>query len=171
MLKKKFILLFILNIVIIIIILLLFLSVYTLELRSYSDNKLIYKKRVQIKDKFTLKYSHSVALTPVWEIFTINDSFQVVLIETNFLDHGAGLPYTAYNSEVFLNEDGKFKIKNMYRVMPSPIYYMVEKNRENYIYFKYIEINLSSLCGDELLTIGVYKTNLFNHFLGGNLYE
>ena len=109
---------------------------------------------MQIEDKFTLKYSHSVALTPVWEIFTIDNSFQIVLIETDFLDHGAGLPYTVFDQEVFLNEDGRFKIKNMHRIMQSPIYYMVEKNRENYFYFKNIEINLSSLLGDKLLMIG-----------------
>ena len=70
--------------------------------------------------------------------------------------------------EVFLNEEGKFKIKNMHRIMPSPIYYMVGEIREIYFYFKDKEINLSSLLGDKLITIRIYKTNLFNHFSGEN---
>ncbi len=165
MLKKKYIILLII-IIIIIIIILFFLSVYTLELRSFSDNELIFKRIVQPGDKFTLKYTHSVSLTPVWEIFIIDDNYHIVLIETDFLDHGAGLPYTAFNQEVFLHEDNKFKIINMHRVMPSPIYYMVGEIREIYFYFKDKEINLSSLLGDKLITICIYKTNLFNHFSG-----
>lgn len=167
MLKKKYTILLII-IIIIVIIILFFLSVYTLELRSFSDNELIFKQIVLPGDKFTLKYTHSVSLTPVWEIFIIDDNYHIVLIETDFLDHGAGLPYTAFNQEVFLHEDDKFKIINMHRVMPSPIYYMVGEIREIYFYFKDKEINLSSLLGDKLITIRIYKTNLFNHFSGRN---
>jgi len=168
MLKNKHVTPFGLLIAIIIIIILFFIPVYTLELRSFSDNELIFKRIVQSGDKFTLKYTHSVSLTPVWEIFIIDDNYHIILIETDFLDHGAGLPYTAFNEQVFLNEDGKFKIKNMHRIIPTPIYYRIGAVRENIFYFKDKEINLSSLLGDKLLTVRVCKTNLFNHFLGEN---
>jgi len=169
MLKKKYIALFGLSIVIIIIIVLFIISVYSLELRSYSDGELIFKQKIQPGDKFTLKYTHSVALTPVWEIFIINKDYQIVLIETDFLDHGAGLPYTTFENEIFVEEEGKFKIKNMDRIMPTPIYYRVGAVRENIFYFKDKEIDLSSSVGDKLLTIEIGKTNLLNYLLGGNL--
>jgi len=102
MLKKKYTILLII-IIIIIIVIFFSLSVYTLELRSFSDDELIFKRKVQIGDKFTLKYTHSVSLTPVWEIFIIDDNYQIVLIETDFLDHGAGLPYAAFGQEKFIN--------------------------------------------------------------------
>ena len=168
MLKKKYIALFGLSIVIIIIIVLFIISVYSLELRSYSDGELIFKQKIQPGDKFTLKYTHSVALTPVWEIFIINKDYQIVLIETDFLDHGAGLPYTTFENEIFVEEEGKFKIKNMDRIMPIPIYYRVGAVRENIFYFKDKEIDLSSSVGDKLLTIEIGKTNLLNYLLGGN---
>jgi len=168
MLKKKYIALFGLSIVIIIIIVLFIISVYSLELRSYSDGELIFKQKIQPGDKFTLKYTHSVALTPVWEIFIINKDYQIVLIETDFLDHGAGLPYTTFENEIFVEEEGKFKIKNMDRIMPTPIYYRVGAVRENIFYFKDKEIDLSSSVGDKLLTIEIGKTNLLNYLLGGN---
>ena len=101
MLKKKYIL-FLITITIIVIIILFSLSVYTLELRSFSDDELIFMRKVQIGDKFTLKYTHSVSLTPVWEIFIIDYNYQIVLMETDFLDHGAGLPYAAFGQEKFL---------------------------------------------------------------------
>jgi len=168
MLKKKYIILLII-IIIIIIVIFFSLSVYTLELRSFSDGELIFKRKVQIGDKFTLKYTHSVSLTPVWEIFIIDDNYQIVLIETDFLDHGAGLPYAAFGQEKFINEKGKFKIINMNRIINTPFYYRIGAVRENIIYFKDKEINLSSLVGGRLLTLDIYKKNLFNYFLGGIL--
>lgn len=166
--KKKYNISLLIIIIIIIVIILFLLPLYTLELRSFSDGELIFKQRVQSGNEFTFKYTHSVSLTPVWEIFIIDENYHIILIETDFLDQGAGLPYTAFNQEVFLNEEGKFKIKNMHRIMPSPIYHRVGEIRENYFYFKDKEINLSSLLGDELLTVGIYKKNLYNYFLGGN---
>jgi len=164
MLKNKYVALFGLFIVIIIIIILFFIPAYTLEFRSFSNGELYFIQRVKPDDKFTLKYKHSVELSPVWEIFIIDKDYQIVLIETDFLDHGAGLPYTAFENEIFVDEDGKFKIKNMHRIMPSPIYYMVGTIYENTLYFKNKEINFSLLVGDKILTIEIYRNNFFNYF-------
>ena len=169
MLKKKYIALFGLSIVIIIIIVLFIISLYSLELRSFSDGEIIFKQKVQPGDKFTLKYTHSVALTPVWEIFIIDKDYQIILIETDFLDHGAGLPYTTFENEIFVEEEGRFKIKNMLRIIPTPIYYRIGALRENIFYFKGEEINLSSLVGDRLLTLKIERNNIFNYLIGGNL--
>jgi len=169
MLKKKYVAIFGLFIVIIIIMLLFLIPVYTLELRPFPDGELIFKQKVKPGDKIILKYTHSVALTPVWEIFVINKDYQIVLIETDFLDHGAGLPYTAFDKEIFVEEEGRFKIKNMHRILPTPIYYRIGAVSENIFYFKDKEIDLSSLVGDKLLTIETVKTILLNCLLGGNL--
>lgn len=169
MLKNKYVALFGLFIVIIIIMILFLIPVYTLELRTFSDGEIVFSQKVQSGDKFILKYTHSVALTPVWEIFIIDKDYQIVLIETDFLDHGAGLPYTTFENERFVEEEGRFKIKNMHRIIPTPIYYRIGAIRENIFYFKDKEINLSSLVGDKLLTIETDKTNLLNYLLEGNL--
>jgi len=169
MLKKKYVALFGLLVTIIFIIILFFIPVYTLELRPFPDGEIIFKQKVQPGDEFILKYTHSVALTPVWEIFVINKDYQIVLIETDFLDHGAGLPYATFDKEIFVEEEGRFKIKNMHRILPTPIYYRIGAVSENIFYFKDKEIDLSSLVGDKLLTIETVKTILLNCLLGGNL--
>jgi hypothetical protein len=163
MLKKKYIALFSLFVVIIIIMVLFFILVYTLELRLFSDGEIIFRQKVQSGDEFVLKYTHSVALTPVWEIFIIDKDYQIVLIETDFLDHGAGLPYASFGEEIFVEEDNKFKIKNMHRIISTPFFYRVGAIRENIFYFKDKEINLSSLVGDKLLTLEINRSNLFNY--------
>ncbi len=169
MLKKKHILLFGFSVVIIIIIILFSFPINILELKSLNNGELYFIQRVRPGDNFILKYTHSVALTPVWEIFNINEDYQIVLIETDFLDHGAGLPYASFKNEIFVEEEGRFKIKNMHRIIPIPFYYRIGETRENIFYFKDEEVNLSSLAGDELLTIEIDKTNLFKYLLGGNL--
>jgi len=169
MLKNRYIALFGLFIVVIIIIILFFIPVYTLELRPFSVGELIFRQRIKPGDEFTLKYTHSVALTPVWEIFIIDKDYQIVLIETDFLDHGAGLPYATFDKEIFVEEEGRFKIKNMHRIIPTPIYYRIGAVRENIFYFKGVEINLSSLVGDSLLTLEIDRINLFNYLIGGSL--
>jgi len=169
MLKTKYIALVVFFIAIIIIIILFFIPVYTLELRPFSDDELIFKQKVQPGDEFILKYTHSVALTPVWEIFIINEDYQIVLIETDFLDHGSGLPYTTFENEIFVEEEGRFKIKNMHRIIPTPFYYRIGAIRENIFYFKDEEINLSSLVGDGLLTLEIDRNNLFSYLTGGSL--
>ena len=171
--QKKKIIFFITSglvlIVIVIIVILFFISVYTLELKTFEENKLIFKQKVQPGDKFVLKYTHSVSLTPVWEIFIINKDYQIVLIETDFLDHGAGLPYTTFENEIFVEEEGRFKIKNMHRIISTPIYYRIGVARENIFYFKDKEIDLSSSVGDRLLTLEIDRNNLFNYLIGGSL--
>jgi len=169
MLKNKYVTPLLLLIAIIIIIILFFIPVYTLVLRPFSDGEIIFKQKVQPGDKFTLKYTHSVALTPVWEIFIIDKDYQIILIETDFLDHGAGLPYTTFENEIFVKEEGRFKIKNMHRMILTPIYYRIGAVSENIFYFKGEEINLSSLVGDRLLTLEIDRNNLFNYLIGGNL--
>ncbi len=169
MLKTKYIALVGFLIAIIVIIILFFIPVYTLELRPFSDDELIFKQKVQPGDEFILKYTHSVALTPVWEIFIINEDYQIALIETDFLDHGAGLPYTTFENEIFVEEEGRFKIKNMHRIIPTPFYYRIGAIRENIFYFKDEEINLSSLVGDGLLTLEIDRNNLFSYLTGVSL--
>ena len=143
--------------------------VYTLELKTFDESKLIFKQIIFPGDEFTLKYTHSVAHTPVWEMFIINDQYQIILTETDFLDHGAGLPYTCFDEEIFIEEDNKFKIKNMHRTIYTPFYYRIGAIRENIFYFKDEVIDLSSLVGDKLLTLDIYKNNLFNYLVGGIL--
>ena len=167
--KSVLIVTVILLIIIVLILILSSISVYTLELKTFDEDEQIFRQKVYPGDRFTIKYTHSVAHTPVWEMFLLDDNFQIILIETDFLDHGAGLPYTCFDEEVFIEEDNRFKIKNMHRIIYKPFYYRIGKVRENIFYFKDKSIDLSSLLGDELVILDIYKNNVFNYFLGGIL--
>jgi hypothetical protein len=89
---------------------------------------------------------------------------QLVQRETDFYDCVAGMPYVSFGDEQFVQEDGKFKIKNMNRIINLPLYYNVGAIRENYLYIKDKKINLSSLTGDQLVTIELKRCNLWEKY-------
>jgi|LDZT01.1.fsa_nt_gi hypothetical protein len=151
----------------IIVLLFLFLNFFSLQLlniQEYPDGEVIFQDIVTPGEIFSLKYTHSVAGTPVWEFFEINKKGELILVETHFLDHGAGLPYTAFEDELFVNEDDKFKVKNMSRKISLPLYYRIGKIRENHFIYKDNEINLSKELGDSVVTISIVQSNLFDYF-------
>lgn len=66
--------------------------------------------RLEDGDTFTVKYTHSVQLTPVWEIYEIRDG-GIFLTETIFQSFGAGLPSTSpYDFEI---TDQGFRLFNI----------------------------------------------------------
>lgn len=140
-------------------------SFYMLNLKEYPSGENFLNQIIIPGKQFSLKYNHSVAQTPVWEFFEITEDGLLLITETHFYDHGAGLPYTSFGKEKFVEEDGLFKIKNMSRTLELPVYYRIEKNRANVFLYNNTEINLSEELGDTLLTIDIFRTNLWHYFL------
>lgn len=72
------------------------------------------------KDKtFSVKYTHSVERTPVWETYSLNDD-EIILEETIFQSYGAGLPATSpYDFDIV--EDG-FRLYDIDQKMTNLIY-------------------------------------------------
>ncbi len=54
----------------------------------------------------------------------------------------------------------------MHREIYLPLYYRVYKDRGNVFIFEKKEFNLSDRIGDALLEINIYKSNIFDYFLG-----
>jgi len=162
---KLYYLLFSIFLLIVVIIITLNISFLTIELKEHTNQKIVLQKIVKPGDNFSLKYTHSVAQTPVWEIFEITDKGGLILTETCFSDHGAGLPYTNFENEIFIKEDNKFKIKNMSREIELPLYYRIGEIRDNYFIYREEEVNLSKKLGDSIATIDITRIDLFNYLL------
>ena len=62
---------------------------YNLVIKTFPEEKIIFQKRISSEKKFALVYIHSVAQTPVWEFFKIDNEGNLILYETHFHDHGA----------------------------------------------------------------------------------
>lgn len=66
---------------------------------------------------FAIRYTHSVALSPVNDYFVVNkDGF--TLVKTVYEDFGAGLPHQPEQGQVMHSGNGKIVIEGMNRHMP-----------------------------------------------------
>ncbi len=141
---------------------------HILVIKTFPDERIVFKNKILPEQEFAFVYIHSVAQTPVWEFFKVDSRARLILTETHFYDHGAGLPYAAFGEEIFLSEDNRFKIKNMHREIELPLYYRIYEDRGNVFVFKNQEIDLSKKIGDALLTIDIRRLNAINYFLENN---
>ena len=144
---------------------------YSLVIKTFPEEKVIFQRRISTQQKFALIYIHSVAQTPVWEFFEIDNRGKIFLTETHFYDHGAGLPYAAFGEEFFISEENRFKIKNMHREIELPLYYRIYKDRGNVLIFEDEEIDLSKNIGHALLTFDIKRLNIIDYILENILVE
>ena len=164
--KRYFYLLcFVLLLLIIFFIFLSYYYFYTLIIETFPEGKIVFQKKILPEQEFAFIYIHSVAQTPVWEFFEIDNTGKVILTETHFYDHGAGLPYAAFGEETFIREENRFKKKKMHREIRLPLYYRIYEDRRNVFIFKNLEINLSEVIGDALLIIDIKRLNVVDYFL------
>lgn len=71
-------------------------------------------------EKFDIEYTHSVQLTPVIEIYTVDEEDNILLEESYFYSYGAGLPSTTpYDFEI---TQGGFRIYNINEIMEDLVY-------------------------------------------------
>jgi len=148
-----------------IVIIFLLNNYYYITILTFPEKIVVFKEKISPGQRIALAYTHSVAQTPVWEFFEIDKEGKLILTETHFHDHGAGLPYTAFDEEIFICEDHKFKIKNMQREIILPLYYRIYKDRGNVFIFENQEIRLSDTVGDALLVIDIYHKSINDSLL------
>ncbi len=91
-----------------------------LEVSHLKTGKVVGRWRLAQGQSFTIDYTHSVALTPVYEIYHIGEGLTLILDETLFYSYGAGLPATTpYDFE--MTPEG-FRIFNINQSFPSVVY-------------------------------------------------
>ncbi len=111
---KKILLIFLIAGLIFFISYVISLPVFTLE----KQGQIIFLHYVKPGDTFLLGYLHSVAQTDVWEEFSIDKNYQIILTQTMFQGQGAGLPYNITEHEKLIRDGEWFRIMGMRRVVP-----------------------------------------------------
>lgn len=128
---------------------------YLLVINEYKSNKNLINLNVKEGENFLITYTHSVALTPIYEFYKIENG-KIILYEFHFYDQCAGLPTEPTNKEILVLDNGVFKLKNMERVFENLIYGVYEKGNCKLIYKDKI-INLSELFGNKFLKIEIRR--------------
>lgn len=99
--------------------LLWFIPIKVLLATNFRTNDYIKSWRIKDGESFIVEYTHSVQLTPVSELYTI-DKNNIILSESYFQSYGAGLPSTTpYSFEI--TEKG-FRIYEINEIMEYLIY-------------------------------------------------
>jgi hypothetical protein len=137
----------ILTIILIIAILLvpLFIEVDILTLEHYQTGDTVLFFTIEPGAEFTMKWIHSVELTPWEEIFRIDDEYNMVLDRTRFQNFGAGVP-DAIGTETYI-KDGYLTYGGIDQIMPLLPYGISDFAKHVFI-FNEIEYNLYEMVPD-----------------------
>lgn len=136
-----------------------------LEIVYARNGSQLFRTQVWPGDHFSLEYVHSVQRSRIKDTFEIDEQHRIVLTETTFSDHGAGLPYKSHQGGTFsILKDGKFCISGMSVVLPE-ILLRTGLEYDNAFEGENRRINLSRQCGNALLIIRIKKHSIFKRLL------
>jgi len=79
---------------------------------SNNRDRVIYDRRmININDRISIRYIHSVMKTPVYEHYLVMPDLRMLLTDTEFMSYGAGLPEK--NDYDFEMTDKGFRVYNI----------------------------------------------------------
>ena len=131
--------------------------VHALLIHEIGKSSPVFTSLVRPGDRLSLGFLHSVENCRVWDHLQINKSFGMVVVGTEFAESRTGLPYAAFNGEVFERYQDHFCISNMNRPVPE-IYQWVDTRYENTLIVDgKQEVHLAGLAGNSLLHIRIDK--------------
>ncbi|MBD3182320.1 DUF1850 domain-containing protein [Candidatus Poribacteria bacterium] len=134
-------------------------KIYMLEIVNPETGELVFSRKVEPYDKFTLESIHSLELSNIINEYQISENYDIQLVSTMFSGHSAGLPFKTKKGEKFsVDKDGKFKISNRY-IQINKIPLRVQRNYGNVFVYNDLRINLSEMFNNVLLHIRVRMEN------------
>ncbi|MGI6092718.1 MAG: DUF1850 domain-containing protein [Veillonellaceae bacterium] len=72
------------------------------------------EKTTYIGDTFSLRFTHSVHKTPVWENFVVEGADKLTLVSTEYRSYGVGMP-SLPSEGTFIQKDDRFVLTNVNR--------------------------------------------------------
>ena len=91
---------------------------HTISFYDAKTNEFIAFMPIDRKQFFSIQFTHSIHLSLVEETYEVTDNFEIRQIELMYDDFGIGMPSDAQGNERFVQEDGKYYIKDMDRIFP-----------------------------------------------------
>jgi hypothetical protein len=157
LLKKNYLLI----ILIIILILFYIIDIPVLTLKHFQTDNILYSFPISEEDEFTVKWMHSVELTPWEEIFRIDDHHDMILDRTRFKQFGAGVPDQARGEVNY--KDGYIVFNDINQTI-ALIPYGISTFAEHTLIFKDEAIKLYQLVPDgDRINFYTEKINLFEY--------
>ena len=123
-------------------------------------------------ETFQMKYTHSIHLSHVVDSYLVTKNGQMKQYELVYEDFSVGMPANASEGETFEQENGKYYLKNMNRVLPT-FDLRIGKVRANHtLIFQEIEYPLSHyLEPSTWVRLKIEKINLWQLWRGVNILD
>jgi hypothetical protein len=134
------------------------ISLYPLSVLLLTSGEQVLTLRiVRPGDTFLLGFLHSVARSDIWDRFTIDPQYRIVLIETKFQGQGTGIPYGAAEGETLIREGNWFRLTGMNRVLPAIDWRVQAEWHNRFRFGNEPEIDFSAKIGNRLVHLRVEK--------------
>lgn len=135
-------------------------SIHLLLIEDVRRERPVFAARIKPGDQISMGFLHSVENCHVWDHLTVDAQYELVVVSTDFSESRTGLPYAAFEGEIFERWKDGFRISNMNRPVPE-IYQWVDAKYENTMTLNDDKvISLASLAGNTLLHVHVSRVNL-----------
>jgi hypothetical protein len=132
-------------------------SVHLLLIEDVRGAHPVLVAKVKPGDRLAMGFLHSVEHCRVWDHLQIDKQYGLEVVATEFAESRTGLPYAAFEGEVFERRNDGFVISNMHRSIPE-MYQWVDTTYENTLKINDKRvIALASLAGNTLLHIRIVK--------------
>lgn len=89
-----------------------------LTLTQGKTNQVVFIEPMNVGNRFTIQFIHSIHKTPVIEEYFIDKQYNIVLDQITFETYGVGNPSSLEPGQTFTQKDGKYIIGNVNRVLP-----------------------------------------------------
>ena len=141
----------------------LFLFLYPVWVLTLTQgDQVIVSQRVKPGDSFELAFRHSIALSDVRDVFSVDSEHRMVLTETRFQGQGTGIPYSIGPGEQLDREGDWFRITGIHRVIPEISWRVQAPWHNRFRFGRNPEIDLSAKIGDALVSVQIQKVNLIS---------
>jgi hypothetical protein len=137
---------------------------HVLVLCDTRDGRLVFGRIVSPGDVFTLSYTHSVKLKPVWDFYTIGEHYEIMQNKTIFPDSDYGLPSRAVGTETYtLLPDGNGCISGMRRLIPSLLLRVERAYNNTFTFNDRLTLDLPRKAGDCVIDMHMTRVSLFQY--------
>jgi hypothetical protein len=82
----------------------------SIRIESVDREKVLLDLPIRRGGQFSIKYIHSSDLTPVQDIFHIDERGEMILVEENFNGFGAGLEFMSWEKASVTIDEGKIRV-------------------------------------------------------------
>ena len=125
------------------------------------ENDIVWYKPINIDEKFTIKYTHSVNKSPVEDSIKWNGN-KLVICETLYQSYGAGIPNEPENGQILTWTERGLLLSNI-NLERDFINLFVGTVADHYLIYRGQEYQLKKLAGEQaLLNISVKRLSVFN---------